>query len=186
MAINPTKPYDAFHDPFHSRLKTVPVQTFQFTETSPMKTQTQTFAERVAATVFSTDDKMVAAALEAEDNPVDDVTADPNRALLEQAKFDPTTVVVIVELVMQIIASIRESCPNRRGRMVSAAKAPSRFQRIRFRSKVHRELDNCCTPELVEYSGQIANAMIDEAAKADDAELTTIYDEMSDNDNWLI
>ena len=138
----------------------------------PMKSATQTFAEIVAADIM--------------ESSITDVHMALNGESTESMKFDPTIIVVIVEAIMGIIAMIKDSCPNRRRRVIESAKGPNRLQRARFGAKVHRYLDNCCSPELLEYSGDIATAMIGEAAKATDNELGAIYEEQTDDENWLI
>ena len=128
-----------------------------------MVTKTEEFASRCCAEYHSV--------------PVDEV----------RAKVDAGAIswVVWLELVITVIQSVIENCPQRARLAGIALSGPSRWQRIRFRRLTYQAAE-CCGYEIHKQdAGDIANCVMDCAAKEQETTLTDIVNEVSDPDNWL-
>ena len=91
----------------------------------------------------------------------------------------------LIELVMQIVTSLLSDCSAHDSKVVKAIKAPSLFQRVRFRSLASKACNQCFTYRWRDQSGVIAEAMIQQAAGMSDADVAALVFEVR-HDDWIL
>lgn len=91
----------------------------------------------------------------------------------------------LLDLIMQIVTTLIDRCPsNSDAKVVAAIRKPGFLVRGRFRSQVMAACSQCYTYRWREQSGNVAQAMLDEAAAATDAELLAVLFHAK-NEDWL-
>lgn len=111
---------------------------------------------------------------------------DATMAAFEQDRgIDPVTLLALIELVMQLVLTISENCPERNAKQFAKAVArPTLFQRVKTRSLASRVAPGFAVPYTPH---EIADSLLTTSAEADESLLMVVHQEAQpDTDNWLL